>query len=56
MPANDPRRFPTTATGDRLDRFLVSVLAGHSRSQIQRLIKDGHVHVGGREAKAESRR
>ena len=34
--------------GQRLDRFLVSVLAEHSRSQIQRLIKDGHVQVGGR--------
>src|SRR5204862_7444645 len=32
--------------------FLTSVLAGHSRSRIQRLIKDGHVTVGGRAAKA----
>ena len=31
--------------------FLSSVLAGQSRSQIQRLIKDGHVRVDGREAK-----
>ena len=29
--------------GARLDAFLTSVLPGHSRSQIQRLIKDGHV-------------
>ena len=29
--------------GQRLDRFLVSVLEGRSRSQIQRLIADGHV-------------
>jgi 23S rRNA pseudouridine1911/1915/1917 synthase len=29
--------------GARLDAFLTSVLSGHSRSQIQRLIKDGHV-------------
>jgi 23S rRNA pseudouridine1911/1915/1917 synthase len=35
----------------RLDRFLVSVLA-MSRSQIQRLIKDGCVLVAGRAAKA----
>jgi 23S rRNA pseudouridine1911/1915/1917 synthase len=35
----------------RLDRFLVSMLA-LSRSQIQRLIKDGHVHVGGKVAKS----
>jgi 23S rRNA pseudouridine1911/1915/1917 synthase len=39
------------STGARLDVFLVSVLAGQSRSHIQRLIKDGHVLVDGREAK-----
>jgi 23S rRNA pseudouridine1911/1915/1917 synthase len=33
--------------GQRLDRFLVSVLPEHSRSQIQRLIADGHVSVRG---------
>ena len=38
--------------GTRLDVFLTSVLSGQSRSQIQRLIKDGSVRVGGREAKA----
>ncbi len=38
--------------GIRLDRFLVSVIPGRSRSQIQRLIKDGHVLVAGRPAKA----
>jgi 23S rRNA pseudouridine1911/1915/1917 synthase len=38
--------------GLRLDRFLVSVLPGQSRSQIQRLIKDGRIRVDGREAKA----
>lgn len=38
--------------GVRLDRFLVSVLPEHSRSQIQRLIKDGCVRVAGREAKS----
>lgn len=38
--------------GVRLDRFLVSVLPRQSRSQIQRLIKDGHIRVDGREAKA----
>jgi 23S rRNA pseudouridine1911/1915/1917 synthase len=37
--------------GTRLDVFLTSVLSGQSRSQIQRLIKDGHVTVAGREAK-----
>ncbi len=29
--------------GERLDRFLVSVLGGRSRSQLQKLIADGHV-------------
>ena len=38
--------------GLRLDRYLASVLAEHSRSQIQRLIKDGQVQLDGRPAKA----
>jgi 23S rRNA pseudouridine1911/1915/1917 synthase len=29
--------------GSRLDTFLATVLPGHSRSQLQRLIRDGHV-------------
>ena len=33
--------------GIRIDRYLTSMLAGHSRSQIQRLIKDGKVTVAG---------
>jgi len=36
----------------RLDRFLVSVLPGHSRSQIQRLIKEERVRIDGRDARA----
>jgi 23S rRNA pseudouridine1911/1915/1917 synthase len=40
------------ADGTRLDRFLVSVLAGQSRSQIQRLIEEGLVSVGERPARA----
>jgi 23S rRNA pseudouridine1911/1915/1917 synthase len=36
---------PADFDGQRLDRFLVSVLAEHSRSQIQRLIADGRVVV-----------
>ena len=43
---------PDDSDGVRLDRFLVSVLAEHSRSQIQRLIKDGQVHVASRPAKS----
>ena len=39
----------------RLDRFLTSVLPGQSRSQIQRLIEDGHVLVDGRATKSNQR-
>ena len=38
---------PPEYDGQRLDRFLVSVLADYSRSQIQKLIADGHVSVAG---------
>jgi 23S rRNA pseudouridine1911/1915/1917 synthase len=40
------------SAGARLDVFLTSVLGGYSRSHIQRLIKDGHVQVDGKPAKA----
>ena len=43
---------PDDADGIRLDVFLTSALSGQSRSQIQRLIREGHVLVAGREAKA----
>src|SRR2546426_11737108 len=43
---------PVDSEGVRLDRFLVSVLADRSRSQIQRLIKEGQVRVGGHDARA----
>jgi 23S rRNA pseudouridine1911/1915/1917 synthase len=36
---------PADFAGQRLDRFLVSVLAEHSRSQVQRLIVEGHVEL-----------
>ena len=42
---------PDDSAGLRLDQFLVSVLGGHSRSQIQRLVKEGQVQVAGRDAK-----
>jgi 23S rRNA pseudouridine1911/1915/1917 synthase len=42
---------PSDAESIRLDRFLVSVAGDLSRSQIQRLIKDGHVRIAGRSAK-----
>src|SRR5829696_3569041 len=40
--------------GERLERFLAAVLPGHSRSHIQRLIKDGLVHVGPRPGRANA--
>jgi len=43
---------PADAAGVRLDVFLVSILPGHSRSQIQRLIKNHDVLVDGQQAKA----
>lgn len=43
---------PPDFNGERLDRFLVSVLESHSRSQIQKLIADGHVTLDRREARA----
>ncbi len=48
----DSVTVPDDAEGMRLDVFLASVVAGHSRSQLQRLIKDGAVLVDGRAAKA----
>jgi len=38
--------------GERLDRYLVAVVPGYSRSQLQRLIKDGLVAVGGKPGRA----
>jgi 23S rRNA pseudouridine1911/1915/1917 synthase len=43
---------PADSDGVRLDRFLTSVLPDHSRSHVQRLIKDGDVRVQGRDAKS----
>ncbi|MGE0450675.1 MAG: RluA family pseudouridine synthase [Vicinamibacterales bacterium] len=37
--------------GQRLDRYLASTLPGHSRSQLQRLIKEGRVRVDARPTK-----
>jgi 23S rRNA pseudouridine1911/1915/1917 synthase len=60
---NTTREFlvPAEAAGDRLDRFLVRQMPDWSRSQIQRLIRDGLVTVGsvpakksGEELEAES--
>lgn len=43
---------PEDSDGVRLDRFLASVVADRSRSQIQRLIKDQSVRVAGHVAKS----
>jgi 23S rRNA pseudouridine1911/1915/1917 synthase len=45
-------RVNAEQAGVRLDQFLVAAVPGPSRSQIQRLIKDGRVQVAGHEAKA----
>ena len=42
--------IPETTTRKRLDLFLVGVL-GHSRAQIQKIIKDGMIHINGEEIK-----
>lgn len=44
-------QVPAAQTGERLDQFLVGIVPDHSRSQIQRLIKEGLVHVEGRPAR-----
>jgi len=41
---------PASEAGERLDQFLVGLVPAHSRSQIQRLIKDGLVRLGPRPA------
>lgn len=43
---------PDDTDGLRLDRFLAAVLPEHSRSRIQRLIKEGRVRIAEREGKA----
>jgi 23S rRNA pseudouridine1911/1915/1917 synthase len=51
-PASRVLTVPDEGDGSRLDRFLASILAGQSRSQIQRLIKEGRVLVAGQPARA----
>ncbi|MSO29492.1 MAG: RluA family pseudouridine synthase [Acidobacteria bacterium] len=50
----EPLEFvvPAEYNGHRLDRFLVLVLEQHSRSQIQKLIAEGHVTLPRKEARA----
>jgi len=44
MTSNRTVQVEPEQDGARLDAFLTSLLPEHSRSQVQRLIKDGHVH------------
>ncbi|MFN7915966.1 MAG: RluA family pseudouridine synthase [Vicinamibacterales bacterium] len=46
---------PEELDGERLDRVLVALIAGHSRSHLQKVIDDGAVKVDGRAAKANLR-
>jgi len=43
---------PAESAGQRIDRFLASVVPGRSRSQLQRLIGEGRVRIAGRGVKA----
>src|SRR3990172_9245070 len=56
LPAEDPDRLQLTVeldhTGLRLDQCLTALLPGRSRSQLQRLIREGRVLVDGRPARA----
>ncbi|HEX2455590.1 MAG TPA: RluA family pseudouridine synthase [Vicinamibacterales bacterium] len=44
MTSNRTLQVEPEQDGARLDSFLTTLLPEHSRSQVQRLIKDGHVH------------
>lgn len=43
---------PAESAGERIDRFLASVVPNLSRSQLQRLIKEGQVQAAGRAVKS----
>jgi 23S rRNA pseudouridine1911/1915/1917 synthase len=49
----EPHTVPVAAP--RLDQYLAGLLAGQSRSQVQRLIAEGHVHHNDGPARAGSR-
>jgi 23S rRNA pseudouridine1911/1915/1917 synthase len=44
--------LPHTRRGERLDRILASLLPGHSRAALQRLIREGHVRQEQRPVRA----
>ena len=47
-------RVETEHAGTRLDQFVTSMLPGRSRSQVQRLIREGHITVDGRATRPSS--
>lgn len=48
-------RHTVAEAGPRLDQYLVSLLGDLSRSQVQRLISEGHVHVNDQPARPGTR-
>lgn len=52
---NDSQTLQLDAPGERLDKVLVNRLPDLSRTQIQRLLKEGQILVNGRSAKANLR-
>lgn len=52
---NDSQTLQLDAPGERLDKVLVNRLPDLSRTQIQRLLKEGKISVNGRPAKANLR-
>ena len=47
--------IPPHLAGRRLDQALAELVPGVSRAEVQRLIREGHCSVDGREAKAGER-
>lgn len=51
----EAEQHTVTANAPRLDQYLAGLLAGQSRSQVQRLIAEGHVRLNDAPARAGSR-
>jgi 23S rRNA pseudouridine1911/1915/1917 synthase len=52
---SEAEHHTVTADAPRLDQYLAGLLAGQSRSQVQRLIVDGHVRLNDGPARGRSR-
>ena len=52
---SEAEQHTVTANAPRLDQYLTGLLAGQSRSQVQRLIAQGHVRLNDAPARAGSR-